>query len=40
LRSEVKELLKGLIPVFIGVFIIIIFLAKKLANNIKEIFMD
>lgn len=36
LRSEVKEYIKGLIPVFIGVFIIIIFLAKKLANNIKE----
>ena len=36
LRGEVKEYIKGLIPVFIGVFVVIIFLAKKLATNIKE----
>ncbi|MGJ0844826.1 ATP-binding protein [Clostridium tertium] len=36
LRGEVKEYIKGLIPVFIGVFVVIIFLAKKLAINIKE----
>lgn len=35
IRGEVKEYIKGLIPVFVGVFIVIIFLAKKLAMNIK-----
>lgn len=35
LRGEVKEYIIGLIPVFIGVLIVIIFLAKKLATNIK-----
>ena len=36
LRGEVKDYIEGLIPVFIGALIIIIFLAKKLANNIKK----
>lgn len=36
LRGEVREYVKGLVPVFIGVLLVIIFLAKKLAYNIKE----
>lgn len=36
IRSEVVEFFNGLIPVFMGVLIIIIFLAKKLAKNIKS----
>lgn len=35
-RSEVREYFIGLIPVFIGVLVIIIFLSKKLAKNIKS----
>lgn len=36
LREEIREYFMGLIPVFLGVLIIIIFLAKKLAKNIKD----
>lgn len=36
IKEEVREYVFGLIPVFIGVLIIIIFLAKKLAKNIKD----
>ncbi|WP_066894054.1 sensor histidine kinase [Clostridium nigeriense] len=34
--SEAREYFIGLIPVFVGVLVIIIFLAKKLARNIKS----
>jgi two-component system, CitB family, sensor kinase len=36
LKEEVREYVVDLIPVFIGVLIVIIFLARKLAHNIKE----